>query len=432
MRLYEMALTLADRDAVRCELLLALGDTQARAGETRAAQRSFVAAADLAEALGLTEHLARAALGYGGRIIWEVWRGDTEHVPLLERAIAAIGPQDSELRVRLLTRLAAGPLRDSSFPAARRQGLAAQALEMARRVADPATLAYALAGTIAANHSPAFTPEQEILATELVDVANEAGDLERAAEGHEHRLLARLELGDPRRAKEDLAAMARMAERLRQPSQDWFVAVDSALIALFEGEIERADGLVARALRLGERAQGWSAEVTYGLQLYVLRREQGRLAEVEELVRRAAREHPTYPIWRCVLVHLASELGQRDEAAGALRALVADGAVGLPFDEEWLVSVGLLAEAASTLSDAESAGIIYEQLLPYADRIAVSYSEVSIGAVARYLGLLAATCGRHDDARLHLERAMAIHERAGAVTWLSRTRDDLARLASEA
>ena len=38
MRLYEMALTLVGEDAARCELLLALGDAQARAGDTPAAQ----------------------------------------------------------------------------------------------------------------------------------------------------------------------------------------------------------------------------------------------------------------------------------------------------------------------------------------------------------------------------------------------------------
>ncbi len=38
-------------------------------------------------------------------------------VPLLERALAALGEEDSTLRVRLLTRLAGGPLRDAGYPA---------------------------------------------------------------------------------------------------------------------------------------------------------------------------------------------------------------------------------------------------------------------------------------------------------------------------
>ena len=76
VRLYEMALTLVHEPIARCELLLALGDAQARAGDMRAAKDTFHEAAELAERHDLPEHLARAALGYGGRIIWEVSRDD--------------------------------------------------------------------------------------------------------------------------------------------------------------------------------------------------------------------------------------------------------------------------------------------------------------------------------------------------------------------
>jgi hypothetical protein len=50
------------------------------------------------------------------------------------------------------------------------------------------------------------------------------------------------------------------------------------------------------------------------------------------------------------------------------------------------------------------------------------------GAVAHYLGLLAAATGRPDLARRHLEDAAAIHERLGARPWLLRSRLELARL----
>ena len=45
---------------------------------------------------------SRAALGYGGRLVWDVSRDDPSIVPLLERALAAIGEEESPLRVRLL------------------------------------------------------------------------------------------------------------------------------------------------------------------------------------------------------------------------------------------------------------------------------------------------------------------------------------------
>lgn len=65
-RLYEEALALVDDDTSRCELLLAIGDARARAGDAAASKQAFREAADVAERRGLDEHLARAALGYGG------------------------------------------------------------------------------------------------------------------------------------------------------------------------------------------------------------------------------------------------------------------------------------------------------------------------------------------------------------------------------
>jgi DNA-binding SARP family transcriptional activator len=426
-RLYETGLTLVDDDVTRCELLLALGDAQARAGDTRSARQWFGQAADLADRRGLTEQCVRAALGYGGRAIWEVTRDDAGHLALLERALAAIGDSDSMTRVKLLARLAGGPLRDASFAPERRRSLGREALEMARRIGDKATLPYALAGYITAHHSPAFTPEQAVLGAELVEAALEAGDLERAVEGHEHRGTALLELGDLEGAKGDFAAMASLAAELRQPSHDWFALVYGGVVALLEGRLAEAEDLITRAHSVGERVHSWSAAVTYGLQLYVLRHQQGRLDDVEGLVRRSVAAYPTYPIWRCVEVHLAVEAGRTSEARTALEAVAVDDFASLPFDEEWLVSMGLLAEAASALGDADCASVLHRQLLPYADRVAVSYPEVATGAVARSLGLAAATTGCWEDAERHFAAAIELNERIGARPWLAHTRRDYAR-----
>src|SRR5262249_52939630 len=153
----------------------------------------------------------------------------------------------------------------------------------------------------------------------------------------------------------------------------------------------------------------WSSAVTYGLQLYVLRREQGRLDEIVELVRRSAAEYPTYPIWRCALVDMLARLDLNTEAHAELEALAADGFRGLPFDEEWDVSVCLLAEAAARLGDGERAAMLYELELPWAGRVAISYPEISLGAVSRFLGILASTTFNYDDAAKHFDEALAMN-----------------------
>ena len=427
VRLYEMALALEREPVARCELLLALGDAQARAGDTPASKRAFGEAAELADARGLAEHLGRAALGYGGRLIWDVSRDDERLERLLERALAVLGPGDSPLRVRLLARLAGGPLRDASRDPARRHALSAEALAAARRLGDPATLAYAIQGYIAANHSPEHTRRQLELATEMIEIAARAGDRERVVEGLEERFDALIEFADIEAAKHALEAMAEVAGELRQPSQQWLTGVHRGLIALLEGRLADAEGVITATRGLGDRAQSWSAGVTYGLQLYVLRREQGRLAEIEDLVRRSFEAYPTYPVWRCVMAQTAAELGHTDESRDLLDGLAGRGFRDLPFDEEWIVSMCLLSETARTLREAGHADALFERLRPYGERIAMSYPEVSLGAVARYLGLSAATAGRWGDAERSFEAALRVNARIGARSWLAHSREDYAR-----
>ena len=66
-RHYETALALAGDAVTRCELLLALGEARARAGDRARAKEAMYEAAQLAERHGLREQLGRAALGYGGQ-----------------------------------------------------------------------------------------------------------------------------------------------------------------------------------------------------------------------------------------------------------------------------------------------------------------------------------------------------------------------------
>src|SRR5213079_3380718 len=80
-RLFAVALRILDSsesrdDTTRCELFLALGDAHGRAGDTRRSKEMYKEAARLAEELRLAEQLGGAALGYGGRLIWEVSRDD--------------------------------------------------------------------------------------------------------------------------------------------------------------------------------------------------------------------------------------------------------------------------------------------------------------------------------------------------------------------
>jgi DNA-binding SARP family transcriptional activator len=430
-RLYEMALTLVEEPATRCDLLLALGEAHARAGDSQRSKRAFREAAELADEAGLAERLALAALGYGGRIIWERHLHDEYLVPLLERAAAALGDTDSPLRVRLLARLAGGPLRSPQFPPERRFKLSHEAIQVARRLGDPATLAYALDARIPAIESPERTGETLELSTELLEVAMEAGDQELVLEAHEHRHERFVELGEMDEAEAELEAMRRLAEELRQPAQRWLVSVCRARLALQEGRFQVAEALIEEARELGEHALSWNAMVAFRAQLYMLSREQGRLEDARELLARSGVEYPDYELWPYAMVQIEAARGNRAKSEKAFRALATDDFAGLPFDQNaWFVGMGLLAETAASLGDVDRASVLYRLLLPYADRVAVCYPELGTGSVSRYLGLLTATTGRWDEAERHFEGAVEMNQRIGARPWLAHTQADYARLLS--
>jgi tetratricopeptide (TPR) repeat protein len=125
---------------------------------------------------------------------------------------------------------------------------------------------------------------------------------------------------------------------------------------------------------------------------------------------------------------MLAELGSTTEARAEFDALAVDGFSAVPFDEEWEVSLCFLAEAAARLGEGDHAATLHEFLLPYFDRIAVGYPEISLGPVSRFLGLLASTAGRFDEAASHFEVALTTAERIDARPSLARTQDDYAHM----
>ena len=88
----------------------------------------------------------------------------------------------------------------------------------------------------------------------------------------------------------------------------------------------------------------------------------------------------------------------------------------------------LAAEACALLADERLAPRFYELLLPRDGLCILGGRGVYFrGAVARYLGLLAATLGRRADAVRHLEDALETNTRAQAPPWIARSLLELAR-----
>ncbi|HYN70529.1 MAG TPA: AAA family ATPase, partial [Candidatus Eisenbacteria bacterium] len=250
VRLYRVALSLGDVDeAERCALLLAFGAAATRGGDERVAKAAFLEAAGIARRLGRVEDLARAAIGYGGRFTWRRAGDDDLLVPLLEDALRALDPSDSSLRVLLLARLA-GALRDEPTME-RRAAFGAEAVTMARRVGDPVSLGKALIARSAAILGPDAIDEIKLILIETQALARASGDRELLADVQLSQLLVGLGLGDGDRIRATMPETARLARALRQPSHGWYHALSDTSLALLDGRLADAEGLLTIARQQG-------------------------------------------------------------------------------------------------------------------------------------------------------------------------------------
>jgi DNA-binding SARP family transcriptional activator len=409
-----------------CDLLLARAEALSRAGSGADAKEACRRAAALAEEHGWPDRLARAALAYGGRFAWARASTDAALTPMLERALERVGTRDALTRARLFARVAAAKRDDTSRDA--RTALAAEALETARHSDDLTTLAYALEGYWVAAEGPDDVRAGITIGDELISIGQRLGDLERVFTGHDFRLRTYWKLADRAGIDFEVETVTKLAEDMRQAAQRWAVGTSHTMLALMEGRFDDAERLIAETRAIGERAETWNAGVSERLELFVLRRAQGRLAEVEDAVRRGVHEYPSLLRFRCALACLYGELADEPNARAVLDDLLARDLAREHVDAEWLFSINLLPDVCRFLADPAAAEQLYPTLAPYEGLYAEAPVEVTFGSVARGVGVLATTLGRYDDAERHLERAIETERRMRARPWLAHAQHDLAAM----
>jgi tetratricopeptide (TPR) repeat protein len=410
----------------RCDLLLALGTAQSRAGASRMARETFQRAAGLARRLKSPERLARAALGYGaGMGGFEFGRVDDGLLTMLREAREALGEEDSRLLARVLGRMASELY--FSDRTGERAELGAQAVAMARRLGDPATLASTLSARFITLWGPENADRRLQIAGDIVALGEEVRDRELVLRGHVWRAVSLMELGDWLSADMELALHAGLARDLRDPLHLWYVPLFQASRALLEGRLADAERFAADAFEVGRGTQAQNAAQLYAVQLLGLRTEQGRLEEVESSLLEFGRRYPAAPVWRAAATFAQAMLGRTDDARRAFEALCAGGLAEIPRDAEWLATVAFLVRAGAQLGDAQRSGDLCDLLEPYADRAVIAgRAAICLGPVARFAGVAAATAGRTESAIGHLERGLAMARRWGAEPMVAAMRLELA------
>jgi tetratricopeptide (TPR) repeat protein len=413
----------------RLALLLALGDAHWCAGANDRARTAFERGMRSARLLGSVEAMARAALGFG-RASPERGAADETLVAMLEEVLAKLDTGDSALRAMLLARLAAAIyfLREEE----RREALAGEAVEMARRVGDPDALVAALVTRHFMLWGPGPVEERLGIMSEAAAVADRLQERQWMFEVQRNRLFGLYEIGDVTAADLELETYARRAAAVRLPMYRWHAMVVQGMRALMMGRFEEAERLAIEAMATRQDGFASARGQMYVIQLFAILREKLRLAELEEPLRMLAQTYPAVPVWLCGHALAHAELGRAAAARALVTPLVACDLADLPRDGNMLPALVMLTELAVLQEDQRLAALVYPRLLPFAARnVVVGMSAASYGSAERYLGLLATMLRRPEDAGRHFEAALAMNARLGARPLVARTRADYARLLLE-
>jgi DNA-binding CsgD family transcriptional regulator len=259
-------------------------------------------------------------------------------------------------------------------------------------------------------------------------LGEELGNTEIQAEAMSWRLPAFVAVGDIASARAALSALREIAEATAQPFILHVAEHYDSAIALADGRLEVAEAAARRSQEAGRLLTGRDASGTYGIQMFSLRREQGRLAELAPVIRILAGDERQHGPWRPGLVSLLVELGMDAEAKRELARIATEGLE--QFRESlWLASLTYMTDACTALGDRTIAALVYRELEPLAaTNVMIGHLVACYGAADRYLGMLAGTLGEPDRARDHFERAAALNRQMGAATWLAHTDYEYARM----
>jgi hypothetical protein len=407
----------------RWDLLLQLARDAAFAAHWPAVVEAATEAVALGRSLGSPHRVARAAAALSHYCVWEPlsWQEVREDaVDDLRWALRVLPETDSPTRAQLLLSLAVELYYDQASPA-ERAALVDAGLAVARRLGDPALLAWATRAAWLATWSPSRTEDRLALGAESLEAARAAGDTVAEAVSLISLAIDHLELGHVDEWEHLASRADRIARRERLPyllyTYNW---VELGLAAM-RGDDDAAE-------RHGAATLDWAAQVSLtaedlAIPVIALMRDIWRLGPgVDVTFFRLMARHP---LGTTTAHALLGRAGRPDLVAEELR-----DHPYVPVQENWqtLVAETLEAEAASHVGDVALARRAVATLTPWSGRMTLAGISIVIGPVDGYLALAQLTAGDRTGGEASASRALADARRWGFTAyadWLTRNLERL-------
>jgi DNA-binding CsgD family transcriptional regulator len=406
------------------ETLVALAEAVVYDNRWAEAERYYEEAFHWARERGDARLAADAALGYEDSVHGEGLPGDAA-LRMVSEAIRMVGDDGSSLRTRLEAALArsqthAGRLAEAEITLER-------ALEMARAGEDDEALTIALVAAVVGATDPRRILDRT---HELEQLAAQTGNYWTAAYATVFQLRAYTWLGELDRVRELAEHHRALGERLGHVMIVLEALPYEVTLALAEGRLADAEAAADRMLEIG--ADNWvAAPGMYGLHMFAIRREQGRLGEVLPVLEMMSRGGDADAVWGPGLAALYAELGRLDDARREFDALAPDRFRSIPRDALWPACATFLADVCVALGDKEHADVLYDDVLAFRGGTMMVGHTVSLGPADRLLGGLAALSGRNEAADAHFRVAHDLTDRVKAPAWRAHVDHDWARFRAD-
>jgi class 3 adenylate cyclase/tetratricopeptide (TPR) repeat protein len=412
-------------EQLACSLVLATA--QSVSGNIPGAMETFTQTAEQAREMNRPKEMAAAALGYDNALFLSNER-DRTSIELLKPALALLPESEEALCCQVLGRLARAYLLLGEYQ--RAQDYNAQTIVKAQALNDQGALFDVLINQFLVPNfgTPLPIEERQSNVDRIIETAGKLSDKDALGRAHSLDIYFSAETAHRQRFDDAVDSLVRYGESNEMLHLIWVARHAQSMQAILDGAFVEAERFAEAAHELGQQTHGDGVEGVYGIQMFTIRREQGRLAEVAPVVKHLVDENPGETAWKPGFALIACDLGFEEPAQRMLHDIASDG-FNLALDAKRSTTLAYLAEVCAILKDERYAEALYELLQPYRDMtITAGVATVCLGATARYLGLLATVLGDWDRAERHFKHALKVNEKMHAQPWLAHSQHDYARM----
>ena len=418
-RFYRQALNTASKQQTPV-LMFALGNVQLHAGESLQALATFDKTTELAERSGEFKLYAQAAMGIE-EALWRPGLPGDNAVRVLQQALTYITTSDTALNIYLQCALVRAFYMIGDDLKARE--LQQKTEVEARQHNNPVVLARSLLAGMFANQQPQYLPERLRKGEEAKQLAKTAGEQILYHDVLMWNVNDLLHAGDINTLNQTLAEQRALAKSHKQPFYQYYIILTHVTLALARGDFKTSEARSLEALTLARWLPGQDLEGVHGMQMFCIRREQGRLRELAPVVEYFVNTTPDDATWQPGLALIYSELNQKDKAQALFDKLAKNDFAALPRDGLWATCLAYLSDVCVFLDAKAQAQFLYDQLLPYQGcQLVIGISIGCLGAADRFLGTLATILQNWADAEAHFAQALALNERSGFSLWQAHNR----------